>query len=69
MSHSRGQSRETSGLSAAKRARDLPHHPVYIAGVAAGHPDSPTSITQRPGIASLGLGKAAPCAFQMADGG
>jgi len=53
-------------LSAAERATDMPHHPVYISGVAAGHPDSPASITQRPDIASLGLGKAAGRAFEMA---
>ena len=46
--------------------RDLKQRPVYISGVATGHPDSPASITQRPDIAALGLGKAAPRAFQMA---
>lgn len=54
-------------VSAAECARDLPHHPVYIAGVAAGHPDSPASITQRADLCGLGLGKAAPRAFRMAD--
>ena len=53
-------------VSAAQRARDLKQRPVYISGVATGHPDSPASITQRPDIAALGLGKAAPRAFQMA---
>ena len=53
-------------VSSAERARDLKQRPVYIAGVATGHPDSPASITQRPDIAALGLGKAAPRAFQMA---
>ena len=53
-------------VSSAARARDLKQRPVYISGVATGHPDSPASITQRPDIAALGLGKAAPRAFQMA---
>ena len=39
---------------------------MFIAGVAAGHPDSPGSITQRPDLTSLGLAKAAPRAFAMA---
>ena len=39
---------------------------MFIAGVAAGHPDSPGSITQRPDMTSLGLSKAAPRAFAMA---
>ena len=54
-------------ISAAERARDCRQRPVYIAGVGAGHPDSPASITQRDDICSLGLGKAAPRAFAMAD--
>ena len=53
-------------VSSAERAADLRHRPVYISGVAAGHPDSPASISQRSDITSLGLGKAAPRAFQMA---
>ena len=39
---------------------------MFIAGVAAGHPDSLGSITQRPDMTSLGLAKAAPRAFAMA---
>ena len=53
-------------VSASDRAGDLRHRKVYIAGVAAGHPDSPGSITQRPDMTSLGIAKAAPRAFQMA---
>ena len=53
-------------VSSAERAADLRHRRVFISGVAAGHPDSPGAITQRPDICSLGLGKAAPRAFQMA---
>lgn len=53
-------------ISATERAGDLRHRKVYISGVAAGHPDSPGAITQRPDMTSLGIGKAAPRAFQMA---
>ena len=53
-------------VSAADRAADLPHHRVFISGVAEGHPESPGSITQRPDMTSLGIAKAAPRAFQMA---
>jgi len=53
-------------VSAAAQANDLKQRPVYITGVAAGHPDSPASITQRPEITGLGLAKAAERAFQMA---
>jgi acetyl-CoA acetyltransferase len=53
-------------ISSAERARDGRHRPVTIAGVATGHPDSPASITQRPDISRLGLGKAAHRAFEMA---
>jgi acetyl-CoA acetyltransferase len=40
--------------------------PVSIIGVAEGHPDSPSTITQRPDMLELGLAKAAPRAFEMA---
>ncbi len=53
-------------ISATERAGDLRHRKVYISGVAEGHPDSPGAITQRPDMTSLGIGKAAPRAFQMA---
>ena len=53
-------------VSAGERAADLRHRRVYISGVAAGHPDSPGSITQRADMTSLGLAKAAPRAFRMA---
>ena len=36
-------------------------------GVAEGHPDSPSSITQRSDMTRLGMAKAAPKAFAMAQ--
>ncbi len=53
-------------ISASRRAADLPHRRVFLAGLATGHPDSPDSITQRQDMTSLGLAKAAPRAFAMA---
>ena len=53
-------------VSGADRAKDLGKPPVYIMGVAEGHPDSPSVITQRPDITRLGIAKAAPKAFAMA---
>jgi acetyl-CoA acetyltransferase len=53
-------------ISATDRARDLRQKPVVIMGVAEGHPDSPSAITQRPDLTTLGLAKAAPKAFAMA---
>jgi acetyl-CoA acetyltransferase len=53
-------------ISAPDRARDLARRPVMVLGVAEGHPDSPSAITQRPDLTTLGLAKAAPKAFEMA---
>ncbi|HEY1969468.1 MAG TPA: thiolase family protein [Pseudonocardia sp.] len=53
-------------VTSADRARDLRHPPVTLRGVAMGHPDSPSSITQRPELTRLGVAKAAPIAFRMA---
>jgi len=53
-------------VSAAERANDLQQRPVYISGVAEGHPDSPSAITQRGDLTRLGTAKAAPKAFEMA---
>ena len=53
-------------VSALDRAKDLRHLPIVIAGVAEGHPESPSAITQRPDMTRLGLAKAAPKAFAMA---
>lgn len=52
-------------ISAGDRAKDT-RKPVRILGVAEGHPDSPSVITQRPDLTTLGLAKAAPRAFEMA---
>ena len=56
-------------VSRAEQASDLAQPPVTIMGVAAGHPDSPSTITQRPDLTRLGLAKAAPRAFGMAGVG
>lgn len=53
-------------VSDAERARDLRAPPVVVMGIAEGHPDSPSVITQRPDMTRLGLAKAAPRAFEMA---
>jgi acetyl-CoA acetyltransferase len=44
----------------------LRHVPVELLGCAMGHPDSPSSITQRQEMTRLGIAKAAPIAFEMA---
>lgn len=54
-------------VSAAERAPDLRRRPVYIGGVAEGHPDSPSAITQRPDMTRIGIARAAPIAFEMAE--
>jgi acetyl-CoA acetyltransferase len=56
-------------VSSAEQARDMRRRPVYVMGVAEGHPDSPSAISQRPDILTLGLAKAAPRAFGMAGVG
>ena len=53
-------------VSAAERAPDLRARPVYVTGIAEGHPDSPSTITQRPDLTTLGVAKAAARAFAMA---
>jgi acetyl-CoA acetyltransferase len=53
-------------ISAPDIAKDLRKKPVLVMGVAEGHPDSPSAITQRPDITTLGLAKAAPKVFEMA---
>jgi acetyl-CoA acetyltransferase len=53
-------------VTSAARARDLRQPQVELLGVAMGHPDSPSSITQRPDLTRIGIAKAAPIAFGMA---
>lgn len=53
-------------VSRTEAARDMAQPQVTIMGVAEGHPDSPSTITQRPDLTRLGTAKAAPRAFEMA---
>jgi acetyl-CoA acetyltransferase len=56
-------------VTSAERARDLAKPPVDLLGIAMGHPDSPSSITQRPDLTHVGIAKAAPIAWGMAGVG
>jgi len=54
-------------ITSAERARDLQKAPVQILGIAEGHGDPPTSITQKRDMTRLeGVSKAARRAFTMA---
>jgi len=53
-------------VSSSERARDMRQPRIRVLGVAEGHPDSPSSITQRADMTRLGIAKAAPIAFAMA---
>lgn len=53
-------------ISGADAAKDMKQRPIYVMGIAEGHPDSPSAITQRADITTLGTAKAAPHAFGMA---
>lgn len=53
-------------VSRADCARDLRQPAVTVLGIAEGHPDSPSAITQRSDLVHIGLDKAAERAFAMA---
>lgn len=54
-------------VTSAERAKDLHQDPIFIGGIAEGHPDSPSAITQRADMTRIGIAQAAPIAFAMAD--
>jgi len=53
-------------LTSPEHAKDLKHTPVYISGVAEGHPYPADDIPARPDPFTIGLSFAAPKAMQMA---
>jgi len=53
-------------VAAAERAKDLPHKPVFISGVAQAKPTCSDDLFNRPDFFEIGLTKAAPRAFAMA---
>jgi acetyl-CoA acetyltransferase len=62
---------ETDGAAALvmttpERAKDLKHPPVYVMGVASGHPYPPIDIPNRPDITKIGLNFSAPRAWAAA---
>ena len=62
---------ETDGAAAllvttADRAKDLRRKPVYVMGVASGHPFPPHDLPNRPDILKMGLDFCAPRAYAMA---
>jgi acetyl-CoA acetyltransferase len=56
-------------VSAADRAKDMRQPRTLIMGIAEGHPDSPSAISQRRDMTRLGIAKAAPRAWAMSGVG
>jgi acetyl-CoA acetyltransferase len=54
-------------VTSTERARDLRHHPVTLLGGAEGHANPAHELTNRKDVLDLGLGRAAPRAFEMAS--
>ncbi len=52
-------------ITTPERAKALKKTPVYISGFGEAHPDSPSSITQRPDMTVFGIAKLAPRVFEM----
>ena len=54
-------------VAAAERAKDMPQKPVFISGAAQAKPACSDDLGNRPDLFEIGLTKAAPRAFAMAD--
>lgn len=53
-------------VTTAERAKDMKRKPVYIMGIAEGHPYPADDITNRKDVFTVGLTHAAPIAYEMA---